>query len=200
MSLEKDLKKICDDWLNMHRKTGYVPLALIQMRLIDFQPGKLKIGSGAANFRQTFSELVDLNIKFNQFKTRFSSASIETKNLCTISANEIMNKEKMEVTIASVSFLDNLFMKLEKALSDAQNAAQDLQFKKVNNCPEKVCLLAKSLSFLAGFEAPIPKNISAEYGFGLFLCEIFETVKKYYDCDKQDIIYVWHSLNKKWIL
>ena len=40
MSLEKDLKKICDDWLNMHRKTGYVPLALIQMRLIDFQSSK----------------------------------------------------------------------------------------------------------------------------------------------------------------
>ena len=46
-----------------------------------------------------------MNIKLNQFKTRFLSAPNETKELFTISASEIINEEKNEVTNFSVSFL-----------------------------------------------------------------------------------------------
>ena len=140
-----------------------------------------------------------MNIKLNQFKTRFLSASNETKELFTISASEIINKEKNEVTNFSVSFLNNLFIELEKALSDAQNAAQDMRSVKPNDYSVKVCLLAKSLAFLAGFERPLPKKISTDNGFGLFLNTIFETVGEYQNCNKPDVVNSWLSFNKKWI-
>ncbi len=198
MSLDEDLKNICDDWLNIHRKTGYVPISLIQMRLINFEPGNLNTANKVTNFRKTFSEMVALNIKLCQFKNIFSSASIETKELVRISASEFINK-KNETKSLSVSCLDNLFMELEKVLSDAQNAAQDMQYVNANDYPLRVCLLAKSLAFLVGFENPLPKNISTDNGFGLFLKKIFETVGEYHDFEKPNVVNSWQSFNKKWL-
>ena len=199
MSLEKELKKICDDWLNIHRKTGYVPLALIKMRLLSLQPDKLNSTVGGANFRKSFSELVDLNIKLHQFKIRFISASDETKELIKIAVNETVEKDKNEQKKLGGDYLENLLKVIEKALSDAQNAAQDLQELKPIDYPSRVCLLAKNLAFLAGFEKPLPKNVSTDNGFGLFLSTIFEIVGEYNGCQRQDVVNAWHRFNRKWI-
>lgn len=198
MTLAEELKAVCLQWININKKIGFVPLALVQMRLIVFHATKFHTATEIGNFKRAFSELVDLNHKLNTLKNRFSSVSKETRQLLEISIGELMQPEKDITSAFQFSDLQKFMVDLEKSISEAQNAAQDMKSTKANYYPLRVCHLAKSLAPLAGFEEPLPKNINKDNGFGLFLEAIFFTVKKYEKVDDINIINAWRSYNKNW--